>query len=136
MSNLSADDVKRIVAGIQGHTMSQSQTWAEVATKVLVGLCTAGILWIAKGVNDLQGEQIRMDEWRKLNVVQMELFTRFMEKPRFLLSDYNALTKPLTIDVNRNTAELKERRAVVSRIPINTADIKVIKDRLIALENK
>ena len=108
MSSLSEADIIKIAHEIKGHTMSDGQRLADSVLKILIVLCTAGIIWIANAVNNLIGQQIRMDEWRIVSMEQQKTMKMFMQEPRFSEAMFDHRTKPMFLDIESNRRGIQE----------------------------
>lgn len=134
MSSLSEGDIKAIATAIQGHTQSSSEKLSDNVTKIMVGLCSLGILWMINTIQSVEDNQIRIVAEQKYVVKELDKFGQFMEEPRFSSSDFEDKMQPYQFDVKNIRSELDRRTDTVEQVKTNTADIIIIKNALEELE--
>lgn len=105
--------------------MSDNEKLADSVTKILVVLCTAGIIWIANGISSLQQDQVRNEEWRNFSMQQIQLTTDFMKEPRFTEADFSRRVDPLALSINQI---LIENREIRQQVIINTEAVQALKE--------
>lgn len=130
LKELSDNDISRIAKAVKGHTQSTGEKMSDNAMKVLVALCTVGIVWIASSISDMKTEQVRIDEWRIMSMRQMDKMEQFMEAPRFDSSSFAEAIYPYAMDIRDNKSTLDRRSSTVEQVKLNTKDIVLIKNKL------
>jgi len=130
---------EEVTKHIQGHTMSDNERLIDSVTKILIVLCTAGVLWIASNISSLKEDQIRNEEWRKISLDQMKVVQDFMKEPRFLEKDYENLSLPLEDRSLRNSENIQIIQKDLENIRLgnraNTQTLEEIK-RILEVEER
>jgi len=102
--------------------------------KIIVGLCTAGIIGGLVFANAMNANYIRM-ETNQVNILRrMDSVEEFMKAPRFTATDFEQKVKPFTEIILRHDAELNSRSSRIRELEYksnqNTRELELLKDTL------